>query len=320
MTDTASDRTPTPQQEAAADWLLTLESGDPEARRAFKEWLAADERNREAWEQIAHAWRCIGETSTPQEHHAAKPHQSRAGRSRPVRTAACSLAAAIVLTAVLVALAPVGADYRTGSGETLRVELVDGSVLRMAPESRVSVALNDRERSIELLSGQAYFDVARDRQRPFRVHAGGAQATVLGTRFDVRLTHDEVAVGVREGRVRFEPASGQSRAEETLRAGGRLVFSRTRRTVQRNQIPPDDVASWIDGRLFVDGATVTEAVDRLEPYHDAWIVIASDELGSRRVTGSFDLDRPDEALAALVSAHEGQVRRITPYLRVLSMH
>ena len=103
-----------------------------------------------------------------------------------------------------------------------------------------------------------------------------------------------------------------------LAAGERVVVDRATRRLQRDRIEPGEVASWRDGRLFVDGATVAEVVDMLGRYRAGWIVVADSRLAKQQVTGLFDLNDIDRALAALVQPFDGRVQKVTPLLQILS--
>ena len=103
-----------------------------------------------------------------------------------------------------------------------------------------------------------------------------------------------------------------------LAAGDRVVVDRTTLRLEQDRVAPGEVASWRDGRLFVDGATVDEVVDELSRYHAGWIIVSDPRLAKQRVTGLFDLNDLDRALAALVQPFDGRVRSVTPLLQILS--
>src|SRR3546814_17474872 len=104
----------------------------------------------------------------------------------------------------------------------------------------------------------------------------------------------------------------RSTRTDTLFPYTTLFRSRATGAAHRSAVAPASVAAWRDGRLFVDGATVAEVVDRIRPYQSGWIVIAGSGLGGRKVTGLYDLHDPDNALRALVEAHGGEVRAVHP--------
>lgn len=93
--------------------------------------------------------------------------------------------------------------FSTKVGEVSHIRLDDGSEVSLNTDSTIRVTMLKEERQIELLSGEAFFDVAKDANRPFTVATEEQQITVLGTAFNVRQREDEnvLKVAVIEGRV-----------------------------------------------------------------------------------------------------------------------
>lgn len=133
------------------------------------------------------------------------------------------LAASLVAAALLVrggGPAPVellsfGVDeFTTGSSDVATVQLRDGTVVRLAPHSRLRLNTSPGERAVTL-DGRAYFAVARMEEYPFVVRTGGGEAVVLGTRFEAEARGAALRLMVVEGSVAL--ASAGSRVE--LQAG-----------------------------------------------------------------------------------------------------
>ncbi|MBN7823177.1 FecR family protein, partial [Bowmanella yangjiangensis] len=164
-----------------------------------------------------------------------------------------SLAAAACL--VLLALLPAWLDVSPDGALTLvsgpqtprEVTLEDGSRIHLNCNTRLEVRLLAERREVELVQGQAFFEVARDVQRPFRVQAGEGSVQVLGTRFDVRRGRELLAVSVESGRVALQPRADAPLVE--LLAGDRAVYDGSRGTLLRSRVADGEVASWRSGRL-----------------------------------------------------------------------
>lgn len=299
----------------AMDYLMRVRAApDDEAlRREVEAWTRAHPDHDQAWDRVRRAWVMLGET----------PRAVRVGAAlrRPRRTVAALAAAAAILAAcVLPALAPVfglhpSADHATGTAEIRRIALEDGSVVHLGPRSALRVEFSPQGRSVALLDGEAFFEVARDPARPFAVRVETLTAAALGTSFEVRRTGRALAVGVRSGVVEVR-RDGMDAAR--LGAGDRLTVDRDADAVIRDHAPPTEIAGWREGALFFADATVAQVVEELGRYRPGWIVIADRALAEERVTGLYDPRDPDRALRALVRPAGGQVREITPLLRVLS--
>ena len=320
----------------AMDWLLRLETspGDPAARRGLEQWLAQSPENRVAFDRACRTWELIG--AVPPVHaktwrglaassgKAAPPNPNRARRrfwpqSRTGRGLAVAVAMAACLA--LVAAFPsfrIGweADYTTGTAGSRIVHLADGSRVILGADSAIQAEVSDAGRLVRLLAGEAFFDVVRDEGRPFRVEAGEVEVTVLGTRFDVRLSSAATSVELAHGAVAV--ATGALAAPQTLAAGESIVVDHATGNMQRGTIAPEDVGAWRDNRLFVDGATIGSVVEVIRRYHPGWVGLADADLAAERVTGLYDLRNPDRALRALVEPYGGTVWSFSPYGRLIS--
>ncbi len=91
--------------------------------------------------------------------------------------------------------------YQTASGKVSSVQLADGSTVVLGGQSSFTVKFTTAQRAVTLEQGEAWFNVSRDRLRPFTVAAGPRTITAVGTAFDVRRDSDQVVVTVTEGSV-----------------------------------------------------------------------------------------------------------------------
>lgn len=299
--------------EQAADWQLRLQE-EPQARAEFERWLNADPAHPPAWRKMQQLWGALGELAPVAEpvaiHPAARPTPRR-------RWLALAAAASIATIAVLVApQASLGlrADYHTGIGETRDVHLPDGSRVTLAPDSALALA-RDNPRQVELLRGQAYFQVAPDPQRPFTAQAGQLSVRVLGTAFDLDLQPASAEVALEHGQVQAE--NTKAALSERLAPGQRLKLSWPSGTVERSQLAPQQVAAWRNGSLFVENQSVADIVAHLQRYTPGWIVVPDASLKQRRITGLFDLSNPDRALQALATSLGVKTHQVTPWVRSL---
>ncbi|SEH14965.1 FecR family protein [Sphingopyxis sp. YR583] len=127
-----------------------------------------------------------------------------------VRWAAMSALAASLVLAVSVGVferAPIGQPVSTAIAQTRVLTLPDGSRVTLGPDSRIATHIDGEERRVTLMSGEAFFEVAHDRSRPFWVEAGDARIQVVGTKFDVTRSSGRVHVSVLEGVVKVHEPS-----------------------------------------------------------------------------------------------------------------
>lgn len=230
--------------------------------------------------------------------------------ARPLRTAPHRFAPVAML---LIALACLGAgsllapsllgssravvDYTTTVGENAHVLLADGSSVQLGGRTRIRVALSAHARQIDLLAGEACFEVAKDPTRPFLVRAGTANVTAVGTEFNVRRSGDRVVVSVLEGRVLVQPMASvipiawiqpsvPVGSAAPLEAGQRTTFNR--RGVESTQVVSDSssAVAWQHGRLAFEAEPLRYVIQDVNRYATKPIVLADERTGDIRVTGT----------------------------------
>lgn len=323
---TAADATVDPVADAAAGWLARRHEGmDVRAEEAFVTWLAADPAHKRAYDELARAWEALGALS-------AVPHlcamRSEALIRNPPRrrylpfTAAAAATAAAILALVarpmslpdMLSPLQIGAEapreLRTARGERLETVLPDGSTVTLNTDTRLRIAFAPHERRIILTSGQAYFQVAKDKARPFVVRAGDSEVVALGTAFEVRYEQHKIAVTLVEGRVKVRrqpdapPVAPQKVAAvepepvALLDPGERLVLDE-QGTVSVAAVPARDLTSWREGRIRFDETPLPEAVAEMNRYSDTRIVLADARLADIRVSGVFRPGQSNTFVSAL---------------------
>ncbi len=227
----------------------------------------------------------------------AAPRHDRRAWIRPTAIAASVFVAVSLVFGVVLRPGSWGAEhghseYATQLGERSSITLADGSAVVLDTNSRIKVAFDSKVRRVQLLAGQAWFEVAKNQPRSFVVEAGDRRVTAHGTAFDVRLDdHDRVQVTLIEGRVSVDALSpigaGPNPVEhEDLLPGDQLVFSGTRPATKRKT----DVAkatSWRDGQIIFDDDTLAAAVAEVNRYSAKKIVLADPRLASLRMSGVY---------------------------------
>lgn len=305
--------------EEAADWLLRLQAAasDSSDKDGLARWRAADPRHERAWARMQKGWQLLGEASARAPAPIAAPGRRKLPAIRLRLGVALALAACLLLVFVPGLVRQFAGDYVTVTAESRRISLEDGSVVELGPRTTLDVRFAADRRGVVLGEGEAFFDVAPNAARPFAVRVGSAEITVVGTAFNVRLSEKTLSVAVRHGTVEVRGREGA--APLRLEAGDRVRIDRADGAAARDKVAVEEIGAWRDQRLFVDGATVAEVAGEIGRYCPGWIVFHDGGLGRQRVTGLFDLRDPDRALTALVRPFNGDVRRLGPYLRIISL-
>jgi transmembrane sensor len=209
------------------------------------------------------------------------------------------------------ALAP-GRELATAAGQRVRLTLVDGTQVTLAPASRLSVATTygTGERTVTLV-GEAYFDVVHSAAHPLTVEARNAVARDLGTRFVVRSYPEDagVRVAVAEGAVSLGDATRSPETRRVLRSGALGEIDGAGVMHVTGGVSMDDYVGWASGRIVFSDTPVSEVLAELSRWYDLSISATSDRLMSRRVTLTFTDAPADAVLDALAAATGTRVER-----------
>lgn len=197
-------------------------------------------------------------------------------------------------------------DYATAVGEQRTVRLDDGSRVTLDTGTRIQIRLRDDRRSVALLSGQAFFDVAGDPARPFVVTAGDTHVTAIGTRFDVRRMDDGARVTLVEGRVSVRETD-QGDSGWSLNPGQRVVTAAPRPAVATVDIAQE--TSWTTGRLIFKATPIRTAVAEINRYSDEKIELQASHIADIPVSGVFDTGDTDGFIAALQDLYSMKAER-----------
>src|SRR5271156_3315964 len=212
MSEVVKLRTRADIDEEAAAWIWRTDSAAVNAadRQAFEAWQRQDPRHRRAVSELSAVWNALdGLAEAKREEKIAT--FAKTARPHPPRRR-WWLAAAAALTAVAVGVGAVWLHrdselqtLSTAVGQQRNVTLADGSIVTLNTNTIVETDLRRHTREIYLRKGEAHFQVAHDRSRPFLVHAGDAVVRAVGTAFEVRVLADQhVDVVVNEGRVEVQ--------------------------------------------------------------------------------------------------------------------
>ena len=277
--------------EAAGDWLALLHSDDrtPELEAQFRAWLEADPEHAEAFDAITRTWELIGPAGKA---------LRRAETLRKVfaRSLAVACVVAVAVTIMIVGgfgLAP-ARTLETKRGEQRTVVLNDGSRVALNTDTKVIVRYQPHHRLVRLEHGEAAFDVAHDRSRPFVVTAAGEEVTAVGTSFTVRLLKaDDLSVTLTEGRLKLAPVvalgvPGAKVAHITMQAGQRWT---PRQGVARLDPALVDASSaWRRGELVFKDTPLPEAIAEMNRYGHSPILLQVSRAEDFRISGIFRFD------------------------------
>ena len=315
----------------AASWVVQLDEGDLSAddKLALAEWINRSPRHAQEIRKFSNLWtqvdlridEALAGYSKPKTNilQGLKAFISVKPRSFAALTFTVLLASAISINHVSLsppleneASATQTIVLNVGVGDNLKETLSDGSIVHLNTDTVVEVDYSAKFRTINLIRGEAFFDVVEDERRPFRVYAKENVVIAVGTQFIVRLDSDKLQVIVQEGRVRLDDAEAQefSILEKASRAlnSEKPVFldvgqvaavdNDIRKVVSLDPAILEQKQAWRDGDLVFSGDTLAHVVSELGRYNEVEITM-SPQLRDLRIGGRFkatDVDRILEAI------------------------
>jgi transmembrane sensor len=221
--------------------------------------------------------------------------------------------------------------YQTAIGERSTVTLADGSSITLNTNSRVEVHLSSVRRSIKLVKGQGFFDVAKDINRPFMVDVGNKRVVALGTAFDVKLDESQkVEVILVEGRVavddisnKAEPAIQDLKQQSTkkylpatnsqiveLAPGERFVADKQKQAEVISLASAEEATSWREGRLIYRGESIQNVIREMNRYSTKKIKLNNDSrISNIKISGVFKTGNNAYFIDKLTRTHPLGVRQ-----------
>lgn len=323
-------------EDLANAWMVRTDRGlSASEERALAEWLGRDPRHEAAFEAAQVTVDLFSQSTVPLQTEL-KVRQGGGLGTSGWRAAGWGLAAAAVIALGLFGWRAYGrtrgyeAFETTEPGLVREVVLPDRSVVRLSPDTAVTVHYTAGERQLELVRGEGRFSVAKNAARPFTVTAKGVQVRAVGTAFGVRLGEGAVNIAVTEGRVRI---ARPAQASDSFTAGGKHVTSSsdlvageelTVRLPVAERMPATTATAGVNApsghvsspsQVVFESATLEDLVRAVNANATHPLVIADEGLKAERFGGTFP-SNDQEAFVKMLEADFGIVaeRRATETL------
>lgn len=294
----------------AAHWFSRMHSGEVTDldRQAFAAWCSADPAHEREYQQLTAQWDAMLSVSHTRLRGlmdaslaASKPPPVSRRRFGIGMVAACSLpvVAGIVAAPYLFDRDDKRINFATRKGERRQVALPDGSTLHLNGDTRLVAHFGTDERRVELMQGEAFFDVHHDLSRPFVVQGGVGQVTVTGTRFNVRRDSAALQVSVESGSVRLESGPWWRQSERRLTAGQQAVAYAGNTLSDVTQVNVDNLTAWQRGKIIFNNVPLATVISEMNRYLTQPARLDAPELGQHRISGVFSVDDPLAMIDAL---------------------
>lgn len=291
----------------AVDWYVRLnDSQATEAQRAdWQAWLAADPRHEQAWARLQNLRQRFDQA--PQGMAALALENARHSRRTALKALTMLLGAGVVGWQGYQA-SPWSADYVTRVGQRRRFTLADGSRLDLNTDTRVDIRFDAGQRLIQLRQGEILVQTARD-SRPLSVQTSEGRILALGTRFSVRQVDGLTRLAVEEHAVEIRPRLAELQAVR-VSAGQACDF--TSGGVGALRPAAASASAWTQGMLVAVDWRLDDLLAELSRHRHGYLGCSPDVAGLR-LSGAFNLNDCEAALASLQDALPVQARHLTRY-------
>lgn len=285
---------------------LARESGAGE-RELVENWIKASDENKKEFEAIENLWLASNtaieqpEINVEAEWRRMENTLGFAKKKQLNFQTILRVAAAIF---VISSLAAIGlrqsmlVKEKSGASQLSSLVLPDGSTISLNANSKISYSKNFGKTTRELtLEGEAFFEVAHDKTKPFIVIAHNSRIEVLGTQFNVKAykNQTEVKVSVTEGTVKFSDRKKQAKSA-ILKAGESATYNKTnQKIILKPAVNVNDMA-WKSRKMYFEHTPLHEVASVLENTYQVEIEV-SETVRECSITVSFE----DSDLASVLS-------------------
>lgn len=288
-----------PELKAALEWFIALESDScsQQQRDEFEIWLKQDPQNPIHYQQAQQLWSRLDDLK-------ATPIPSRKTSTNNRRLKSGSKSATGLSILLLVGLGLGWQDYHastdyiaTGIGQHKQIILADQSKITLNANTRISTHISWIRRQVDLLEGEAQFQVSHQNLRPFTVNTGHLSIKDLGTIFTIRNRPESSSVVVMEGEVAIrEPGNWFG---TTLKAGFARRFTQSGQLLALETADVQKANAWLQGKLVFNHTPLAQVTAELERHHPVHFVFLDKNLAQQTITGNFDSSDLDSFLQAI---------------------
>lgn len=173
------------------------------------------------------------------------------------------------------------------NGQRANLQLPDGTRVWLNSGSSIRYDKNyNRHNRIIALEGEAYFEVAKDKKRPFIVKANAVSVRAVGTTFDVKayVNDNAITTTLIEGKVNVF----NDKMTSQLLPNQKIVFDKRKRTFDKVHVYDAEIAGlWKNNQLAFDSETLENIAKVLERMYNIHVVFDSDQMKQIRFSGKI---------------------------------
>jgi transmembrane sensor len=300
------------QLKQAVTWFVRLQSErcSEQDQQLFNAWLAKEPAHRAAYTKAEQLWGTMDNLKTLDD----IPALTKARNTRPEKVRLSTIVSLLFMMMLFgAAYTEYSAEtltYATVQGERRHIVLADNSQIDLNTNTQLHVKISLLKRQVQLVQGEALFTVSHESLRNFTVQADTLRIRDIGTRFNVHLEPESMAVAVLEGEVELD--DGQSVNHQSLLAGNQRIYTKNTGLSQSEVINSDTVTAWLNGHLVFKRSSLRQVTAELERYHAVKFVFVHPELAQETLSGTFEANNLEpflhaiETLLPIRAKHQGK--------------
>jgi transmembrane sensor len=294
-------------EDKAAEWVA--DSHNPEGWTVERQgeldaWLAQSLSHRVAYLRMEATWRRTNRLAALRAPMQTPPTPNNPKNALWMRVAgALGLVVLVGLFAGNYLVRPQRQLIETPKGGQEMLTLADGSQIELNTDSAIRLDIGSAHRSVELIRGEAFFEIKHDASRPFVVTVAGHTITDLSTKFLVRAASDSLRVTLVEGRARLESISGRSQQQPVVLSTGDVATATAEatRVLKKSNRELVESLAWQHGLIVFHNTPLADAVAEFNRYGGAELVVADRGAANLTINGTFRITSAENFAA---SAHE----------------
>lgn len=183
-------------------------------------------------------------------------------------------------------------------GRRFNIQLADGTNVHLNSGSSLRYPTFFKEgenRKVEL-NGEAYFDVAKDKEHPFIVSSDAMDIEVLGTQFNVTNypENDQICTVLVEGSVQI--TDDKNTTPTLLKPNHKAEWNKTSSKIQLKEVDTYRYTAWMEGKLIFRNSTFKNIELALERKYNVKIDVKNKELANEFFDATFDVETIEEVL------------------------
>jgi transmembrane sensor len=293
----------------ASAWVTRLSSDcvDENDLQAFSFWITQGEGHKAAFDEVLDLWQDLGVVKhLPIDIPKTSNTEKSVEKSSNLKSwgAFSAIAASLIVAAIVLPLTNNSPDpefFSTEVGQRQTVQLDDGSSVILNTNTRLDVVLTKNQRNINLHSGEAFFEVAKDPERPFVVNSCASEVRAIGTAFNVRCNREKGIVTVTEGAVQVTDTSPNhaQKAPALLKKDQSLIVDNKHGISIPITVDSRRFVSWRQGQLIFENTSLAEVLEEANRYSKTQISLGAPQMAHLQVTGRFDSTDTQTLLAAI---------------------